>query len=230
VSVSPYSKSLILSDRDCLAQGVTRRVYQHPDYEDLLVKVMRPETIERKWGRFFHNGKFRRRAGKYVTYMRELREYLAVRANCDRHPPVLERVFGLAETDLGVGLVVEKLRGPDGKLAQRADDRVREAGLSEEFWEQFAVLKRTIDEFNIVFGNLAARNIVLAADEHKRERMVVVDGIGDKSLIPFASWSQWINRRNNDRLFRRLRRRLEYLAAERRGEPNLPSRTGRRIA
>jgi hypothetical protein len=210
---SPYSDLLTLSTREFLAQGGTRRVYEHPEFADLLVKVLRPKPGNELPGKKRRRWKLRRRAGKYITHMRELREYLAVRANLDRHPTAIERPYGLVETDLGLGLVVEKLCGKNGGVAETLRERLAQNGFTKDLRDKLAELRRTVFELDIILGDLNTGNVVLACDETGRERMVVIDGIGDKALVPLASWSKWFNRFNNYRLFRRIEARLEQRGA-----------------
>ena len=59
----------ILKLKDCtpLAQGGSRLVFEHPNDADLLVKVIRPEVIEDRFGKNTKWYKKRRRLGKYIS-------------------------------------------------------------------------------------------------------------------------------------------------------------------
>ena len=68
---------LQLSDRSPIASGTLRRVYAHPDAPDRLVKVIRPEIVEKRWGKGSAWYKRFRRVGRFIAVQREVEEYLA---------------------------------------------------------------------------------------------------------------------------------------------------------
>src|SRR5262245_54956982 len=106
-----------LADRVPVASGSTRDVYLHPDDGSLLIKVVPAGVIEKRScpGRPWY--KTPRRYRHFMTYLREVREQIALRAQSKTHPPSMQKIFGFAETDLGFGLVVEAAKDRQGKLA-----------------------------------------------------------------------------------------------------------------
>ncbi len=203
---------LQLSSVPPLAVGTLRRVYAHPREQDRLVKVIRPEVIERRWGRGAAWYKRFRRARQFIAVQREVEEYLANYARAGGPAPFVQRVFGFEQTDLGLGFVIEALHGADGAIAPslgaivragRYDSRVREA------FERFA---RDFAASDIVIGDFSAENIVLAWDEEFGERFVLVDGLGSSTLIPLKALCRPANRWSKLRQLERVRRQLPVLA------------------
>jgi hypothetical protein len=203
---------LTLSDRSPIASGTLRRVYQHPHVPERLVKVIRPEVIERRWGKGSAWYKRWRRVGRFVAVQREVEEYLACHHRTGRRLPFVQQVFGFEETDLGLGFVTEALRSRDGHIAPslgaiiragRYDARVRAA------FERFA---RDFEESDVVIGDFSADNIVLAWDEAHDERFVLVDGLGCSTFIPLKSWCRAANRWSKRRQLARVRAQLPVLA------------------
>jgi len=193
-----------------LAMGRTRWVYPHPDHEDRLIKIIRPQIGEEKETRWFDGRKFRRRFGRYVSFSREINELLSAWARNRRCPPALQKIHGLVETDLGLGLVVEKLVDGNGHLAPTLDNLIAERGLDGELRRDIAALEAELDSSHIVLGELHPGNIVRANDPMTGVfRLVLVDSFGEKLLIPVLSMSRSLNRRRNRRLFTELIRDLE---------------------
>ena len=75
-----------------LAEGMIRRIFQHPHDDRLLIKVMREERFSP--GRFVQSVpwlRIRRRYGVYRTYTRQISEYLELRARFRGEPIPVER-------------------------------------------------------------------------------------------------------------------------------------------
>jgi PhoP regulatory network protein YrbL. len=203
--VSPV---LQLSRLNPIFTGTLRRVYLHPDQPGRLVKIIRPEVIERRWGKGSAWYKRWRRARQFIAVQREVEEYLAVVAREGRRPSFVQKIYGFEDTDLGLGFVTEALRDRDGEIAPtlgaliragRCDARVREA------YERFA---HDFEASHVVIGDFSAENIVLAWDETHGERFVLVDGIGSSTFIPLKAWCPAANRWSKRRQLERIRRQI----------------------
>lgn len=184
-----------LKDADVIAAGHTRDVYRHPDDASLLIKVIRPSAIEGRYGRGAPWYKFKRRRYRHlITYLREVREQIAVHAVGEPHPPFLQKIVGFVETDMGMGLVVEAVRAADGTSAPTVAalaaggllDQVRLAELDRFLQEMVnsPVIVADLNPFNVVYGRGAGGV----------DHFVLIDGIGHKNLIPLERMSARINR------------------------------------
>ena len=89
--------------------------------------------------------------------MRELHEYVALRA---RHPDAapIARVLGLVETDLGLGLVVERFQGPDGGLAPTLVDLCKEHGQAGWILQGAEALFRELADCHVVMSDAYNRH------------------------------------------------------------------------
>ncbi len=188
---------LQLATQKPLAEGNRRLVFQHPEDPGLLIKVLKPGSYspdgQPKRRRAY---KLRRREGAFIYHTRELTEYVATRIH-NRSPQRLPicSIQGLVETDLGLGLAVEKVTDRDGSLAptlrqviERGQFNARTRQLFESFIEDM------IDKHVVVY-ELSVDNIVLADDGTEECRFVCIDGMGSRTLIPIQEWSKWINAR-----------------------------------
>jgi hypothetical protein len=215
--------SISLKDAQPLIAGTYRAVYQHPQHDDLLIKVLRPHVAERfRRRRTWYNS--RRRYDHYRPLLRELDEYLHLRATGRADLPFLQRFMGLVETDVGLGMVVGKVCGRDGALAPTLAALVARGGFSPELRALVAELRNDMIHHHVVATDISARNMVLADDVVHGHRLVIVDGLGDQFLIPVNSWSPAANRWTCERRFRRACLRMEELA---RNAPDLSPRSGK---
>jgi len=197
---------LALRGTEPMAVGQLRAIYRHPEVPGLLVKVIREDVAATRWKRWH---KRLPRALHYTGYVRELKEYIAVRA---RHPgvdPPISRMVGLVETDLGLGLVSELVADADGAPGPTlAALYERERGFAPWLEQALADLLRDLLACNVILGDLHPWNIVHGSDSRGGPRLVVVDGFGEKHVIPRSSMSRALNRWNTRRLFARMRANL----------------------
>jgi hypothetical protein len=199
--------TLALAGTTPLATGHLRLVFEHPDDAALVVKVMRPEAVVARAKRWH---KRLPRAREYTGYLRELKEYIAGRARFpERHAPIA-RMVGIVPTDLGLGVVSEKVRALDGSLAPTLAKRYElERGFSAGIEQGLAEFLDGLLDCNVIVGDMHAWNIVWGSDSRGGPRFVLIDGFGEKHVIPRASMSRWLNRRNTLRLYRRMRAQLQ---------------------
>lgn len=193
-----------------LAIGNVRAIHQHPQEADLLIKTIRAEALVRRWdapGRWL---KRLPRVRHYSSFVRELKEYIAVRARSPQGIPPIARMTGIVETDLGLGLVSEKVVAPDGGIAQSLHTiYLRNGGATG--WTDTALdcLLAELLRYNVIVGDLHPGNIVYGSDSRGGPpQLVLIDGFGEKNILPRNSISRWLNSRNTRRLFRRLRKVL----------------------
>jgi hypothetical protein len=199
-----------LSQLAPLATGHLRAVFAHPDNPDWLVKIMRPEVVVQRWGGWRRWPKRLPRARHYSSYLREIKEYIAIMA---RHPdgdPPLVRLRGIVETDLGLGLVMERINDPEGRLAPNLHDVLRaERSMSPWLEAELEKLFVGLQRHDVVLGDMHPGNVVYGRPPGGGERrLIVIDGFGEKHLVPYCSMSRQFNHWHNLRMFARLRRKL----------------------
>lgn len=200
---------LRLKDAEPLTQGRSRLIFAHPHDPDLLVKVLNPQVVDRRFGSGTKWYKRRRRAGRFLSYARELQEHLAVRAACDEHPPFLQRIVGLAETDLGLGLVSEAIRDREGNLAPTLARLIEIHRFDAEAQAALATCLEKILESDVIVSDLNLGNFVYTdADDHS-PRFVLIDGIGNNNILPFKAMSRRLNQRSKRGRFAKLHARIE---------------------
>lgn len=199
---------LNLQDSEPLACGHLRAVYQHPEQADRLIKIMRPEIVNQRWGGILRWYKRLPRARHYSGFVRELKEYIAFKARYPQALTSIAPVWGVVETDLGLGLIVQKIVGPQGDLAPTFKSYIEQYGYTADMAAELKNFFQNLLKSNIVIGDIHLRNIVYGCELDGPSRLIMIDGFGEKNIIPKCSMSRWINRRNTLRHWRR----VEHLA------------------
>lgn len=194
---------LALSHRQPFARGRKRLVFEHPDDPTLVIKVIRPDYAASRsrvalWGAL--------RQDYYCIHMvlRELREHIEARLGAGEFPSFVPRIEGLADTDLGPGLVTSAVRGRDGGYAPTLA-RLIEAGRVDA--RTIADLERfcaQVRASSLVIGDLNTYNVLYGYDRERGPHFMLVDGLGDKTFVPLLKMSDVLSRRARLRKTRRL--------------------------
>lgn len=205
--------TIILANQTPVASGSTRYVYAHPDDASLLIKVIRPDAIEKRFGKGRPWYKVTRRYRHLISYMREVREQIALRAQCQDHPACLQKITGFVDTDLGLGLVVEAARDEQGQLAPALPQLIEEGRFDAAARSRLEACFAELMELPIILADIHGANFVYAWSERHGHHFVLIDGIGCKNLIPLNRIGA-INRYSKRRCIERLIRSVEEMQAE----------------
>jgi hypothetical protein len=190
---------LILSNVEPVASGSRHLIYEHPDDRNLLIKVRRPAP-EPAWYKFHH-----RLYGGSIGFAREIREQLLIWSRCDQHPAFLNKIVGFCETDVGIGMIVERLADADGNLARNLTVIIRNRYFDDIVKSDLALFLNELRSSPLYFDDLYAANIVYGFDKNRGQyRFVLVDGIGHKMLIPLVRLLPSLERRQKKRQIERL--------------------------
>jgi len=208
-SCSPFSDASRISLKEIqpLAAGLDRWVFSHPNDPALIIKVHRLDRLDgQPWHKRLRNSL--QRLGHWNRHMHEIQEFIAINQHCGGTPSWLKKLHGFIETDLGLGLVYEAERLPDGSLAPTLEFLVRENLVNEQLIRALKVFWNQLLESSLIVGDLNLGNLVYAND-----RIALIDGIGDHHAIPLRSWFPALNRRSKIKQWRRMTTHLPALAA-----------------
>jgi PhoP regulatory network protein YrbL len=212
-----------LGHRVPVASGSTRAVYVHPDDDSLLVKVVPAGVIEKRFVRGRPWYKTPRRYRHFMTYLREVREQIALRAQSSTHPPCVQKIVGFAETDLGFGLVVEAAKDGQGRLAPTLERLIAEGRFDATVRADLEACLDELMALPIVVADLHIANFVYAWSKERGDHFVLIDGIGCKNLVPFNRLSPWVNRYSKRQRVQRLVSTVDRLLAEPTGPSPQPA-------
>lgn len=203
---------LSLDKLEPVALGGVRRVFRHPDDPALLVKVIRPDVVEQKFGsgRKWHKS-LPRRYRQYISYLREIREQVALFANGDEHPEFVQRVVGFADTDLGPGLIVAAEFGRDGKLAPTLYDLIVRGRFDAKMRAELERFCADLQASDVMVGDLHPRNLVYAYTPARGDHFVIIDGLGFKTVVPLERAHRFFNRASKRMRIRHMLRNIARL-------------------
>ena len=145
-----------------LGQGSERRCYLHPTDDSKVIKVP------------FKGGKNRNQNNIESVYYQHL---LAVKADLS----MLAGYFGQTATDLGPGLIFERVCNHDGSDAVSLLEALEQKRLSETLIHTLIDrLAGYLLENSILFVDVGFANILLPQQEDGSYRISVIDGIGSR--------------------------------------------------
>ncbi|TVR65271.1 MAG: hypothetical protein EA422_04655 [Gemmatimonadales bacterium] len=188
---------IVLSAQSPEASGARRLVYRHPLRPDRLIKVVKPSNRP-PW-----RVRLSSRYGSYKSHGIELTEYLVLRSRISNDPPIVAPFHGLVETDLGMGVEVERMVDRAGELAPTLHHLVERMGPASHLVPQVDAMIRLLARHHIVVSDLKPLNLVLAWWGGE-ERLVLIDGLGEKNLLSLRPMSRLANRLSLARAGRRL--------------------------
>lgn len=202
------SRIFSLKDQKPVAKGRMRYVYPHPHDPRLVIKVIRPDVIDERWGSGQAWYKARRRFGQYISYMREIGEYIATYQKYGYSLPFTQKVVGLAETDLGLGLVLEAIRDSNGNLAPSLPTLIERGQFNDEAKAALETFIQQVLDSNVIVADLHGGNIVYACDDEGAHHFIMIDGLGLSNILPLKSIFPSLNRKSKLRHILRLRSRM----------------------
>ncbi|WP_170464044.1 YrbL family protein [Ruegeria arenilitoris] len=191
-----------LKNIEPLCSSRNYKIFQHPLDKLSILKVRVDKPVRNHLIPRYAE----RRYGNLRQWNREANEYLAA---LNRNVPEIERLAqfkGFAVTTLGPALVVEKLTGPDGQLAPTLEtERVAAIGnlhKSKELRDELMELLDELERGRIIVGDLTFDNVVRA--EERGGKLAIIDGLGERVLIPLTLLSDWAFRQSIKRRRKRM--------------------------
>ncbi len=184
-----------------LVRGGRRFVYQHPQHDQRLIKVMRPSSRRLKWlciPSAYHG---------YRVYQQELCEYLRLRSLDSNREWLVAPFYGLVETNLGLGLEVARITGADGELAPTLDDLIRLGAVTPAMRAGLDQLARRFAELGLVVSDFKSHNLVLLPNGVD---FCLVDGLGEKLTFSFRRYSSLLSRLSIELARRKLQHKIDH--------------------
>lgn len=193
------SAIISLRDRTPIAQGARRVVYAHPDDPALIIKVTRPDYLARRWTGTLSWRQKRRRYRHLLPFLLEIREHMAICAAWGEAPRHIQNLTGFANTDLGFGLVSEAVRTASGDYAPTLHQVITEGRFDTRMAAALEIFRRDLLATPIVVTDLKPANIMCAEEADGTPFFVLIDGIGEKTVVPINSFVGRLNRRYKER-------------------------------
>jgi len=178
---------ITLADDALLAQGGGRLVFAHPDRRDVVVKVARTAPPKRRL--LSRSAAFGPLWNSHV----EIREFTRSVSAIGRVTPIYAQFLGFVQTNRGTGAMFEAIRTRDGTLAPTLTNHVARNGIEPEMERALQALWDEIKETWLIISDPSLDNIVVTGDAAAGYDLVIVDGIGERVLIPIQAWSRRVH-------------------------------------
>lgn len=206
----PVNK-IALSGRDRVARGNDRAVYFHPDYPDVLFKVLLDLSEIRLKGfrgcslRMFPSTRMRAIFKEFECYV-----MVQTQVGTAEGDLPIPRMLGFVETDLGSASIVERIQDGAGVIGPNLLS-MRESGafgrehvpLLNDFAQRLLSWKVRTTDMNMLNVSYGIRD--------GRPQFVLVDGIGDNFAIPIRTWSERAMKRGHSRSFAKIARHFDLV-------------------
>ncbi|WP_299661829.1 YrbL family protein [uncultured Ruegeria sp.] len=195
------AKTIDLSENQPIANGTVRSVYDFPGQPDLLIKVFTrsEDRVSHRFGKrlawkLFPEAQYRSTLKELEC---ELRVSLKLGTKIEHSP--LSRMLGVVQTSRGAGVVVERIAGLDGGLAPKLYEVYRN-GLDEPALDALNVFVGQMFDHHIVARDVKSSNIVYGT-RGAGPACFLIDGYGERNLIPLRSLSRRLNDRSLNKQF-----------------------------
>ena len=209
------------------AQGGNRLCFVHPHDSTRCIKVRRPD---------FTLADCRRKKG-FPKNLRPLSSFDDNREECRVIVQLQQqlggiafehvyRCYGFIQTDLGMGLNTEMIRDGNGMVSLSLKQYIWEEGYDEQCRQAVVALADFWRRHQVPSRDLLTHNVVVQRDLNDAIiRLVVIDGLGSPSLIPFGCLPQYLKKKHVATRIKRLDQRItEFIGNCAAGKP--PSRIG----
>ncbi|NMK49149.1 PhoP regulatory network YrbL family protein [Achromobacter sp. Bel] len=212
VSFQSVFGPLDLNAEHPLATGGDRHIFQHPHVPSLLVKVMdmRARAIYLEARPFKRWYKQYQRESAYRVYLNEISEYVTTTTRPSGVWQVpMARILGVAQTTLGLGLLVEKITDPAGNIAPTVADLAKQGKVDGRFFGQLDEFFADLADAHVVLHDVSASNIACGRNADGKQGLYLIDGFGVLPLVPLYAWSKSLNRKRIARKYKEMRESLE---------------------
>nr|CAD6418999.1 hypothetical protein REQ54_01912 [Rhizobium sp. Q54] len=196
----PLHPSEYLNIDECTYKngGRIKDIYVHQGLPHAVIKIIRPSSVD-KYGRFWeHKGlKYRSPTGAYRHFRRELTQYLELcRGYADNRMQFpMATPLGFMPTDRGLALISERIMDRDRDLGPSLEDLIRTRSVTKTHIEALGRLFEECIRLHIIVGDCNTGAMVYTESRGVQPEFVLVDGLGDKNLIPLRTMSWHYNRR-----------------------------------
>ena len=158
-------KRIILTDKNFIARGGERDCYLHPFDSTKVVKVL--------YKTYGTNRDQNELEYMYLNFLEKSQVPFTHIAKC----------FGYADTNLGKALVFDKVFNYTGEISTSFRDMIMQGLLDYKMQDVLVKeLKEYLFKNNILFVDCGLHNILVQEYEHKKYRLIVIDGLGGRRI------------------------------------------------
>jgi hypothetical protein len=172
-----------------IARGKQRACYVHPDDPRKAIKIS--------------SGDINTQSRREIKFYRKLQKRGGVD---EKHIP---KFYGLCETNLGQGIVVDLIRNYDGEVSRPLNWYLAQGCLIEEFEPYLDELIHSFLHNLIIFNHdLTIGNLLVQKFSTRKTRLVAIDGLGDVTPLGWLDFFPLLARRKIRRRWARFMARV----------------------
>ena len=102
----------------------------------------------------------------------------------------LARILGVAQTSLGLGLLVEKITDDAGGIAPTVASLARQGRLDQALRARLDEFFEDLADAHVVLHDVSPSNIAYGRNADGKPGLYLIDGFGSLPLIPLYAWSR----------------------------------------
>ncbi|MGI9318889.1 MAG: YrbL family protein [bacterium] len=154
---------------DPIGTGKERTCFVHPEDPRKVIKISTGEVREQS--------------------RREIRFYRKLKKRRKTNIPHIPKFYGLCETNLGEGIVVDLIRNYDGEISRPLNWYLTEGYPIEYFESCLVELRQSLLENLIVFHHdMALENLFLQKHSTSTAHLVAIGGLGDAVVLDWLDF------------------------------------------
>lgn len=181
-----------LPPSNLIASGRQRACYQHPEYDDLCIKVHLEGRDDKET-------------------LREVRYYKRLYRK-GFTPTTISHYYGTQETDLGLGYVFPLVKDKSGNVSNTLDYYLKDKNAFIKHQKNMKIayqqFKKSIYKEAIATMALKTYNIVYQLGHKPHGQFLIIDNLGSANLIPLDYFSSTLARSTLERRFADFEKRL----------------------
>lgn len=194
-----------LVEETALASGSGRSVFQHPHMNDVVIKI-HFASDKRRLGAFYKFFRPRKRRYNFIyNSMVEVEEFASVVAHNSIKPDFISQFLGFVNTTIGAGVMFEAVTKPDGSLADTLLTHAELRGFESKIISEIDIFWDSVIEYRVAICDSNLSNLVVTGGVETGYKLVLIDGLGDQTLIPLQSFSRRIHAARADRKRRKMK-------------------------
>ena len=172
-----------------IGEGRERACYIHPVDPRLAIKIP--------------TGKTHDQTNRDIKFYRRMK-----RIGLAEDAPI-PRYHGVAETNLGRGIVVDMIRNYDGEISRPLNWYLGQGVPIEEFHRFLDELKQSFLDNQIIFNHdMNIGNLLFQLTSNRSARLVAIDGLGDTVALDWLDRIPFLVRRKIERRWKRFAARI----------------------
>ncbi|MBT8436946.1 MAG: PhoP regulatory network YrbL family protein [Gammaproteobacteria bacterium] len=174
---------------DPIGRGKERACYVHPDDPRKAIKI----SI----------------GGVSTQSRREIKFYRGLKKRGGVDEKHIPKFYGLCETNLGQGIVVDLIRNYDGEVSRPLNWYLAQGCLIEEFEPYLDELKHSFLQNLIIFNHdMTIGNLLVQKVSTRETRLVAIDGLGDVTALNWPDFFPFLVQRKIRRRWARFMARV----------------------